>query len=282
MLTVRTIAALRARRQELWRRGHTVAFVPTMGALHEGHLALVDRGRELADEVWVSIFVNPTQFAAGEDFTRYPRDEERDGGLLAGRGVALLFAPEVKEIYPRPGVVTVDAPPLTAGLCGAHRGGHFQGVLLVVAKLFNIVQPEVAVFGAKDYQQALLIRRLVDDLCFPVRVEVVPTVREADGLAMSSRNAYLDPQQRRAATVLHRALAAAAAQVQAGERRGPALEAAIAAVVAGEPAVTLQYAAAVDPETLQPRPSIMRRVLLTAAVVVGSARLIDNILVEVQ
>jgi len=282
MLVVRTIAAVRARRQQLWRTGLKVAFVPTMGALHEGHLALVDRAKTLADEVWASVFVNPTQFTAGEDFTRYPRDEERDARLLAERGVALLFAPEVKEIYPRPSIVTLDAPALAAGLCGAHRPGHFQGVLLVVAKLFNIVLPEVAVFGAKDYQQALLIRRLADDLCFPVRIEVVPTVRETDGLAMSSRNAYLNGEQRRAATVLSRALAAAAARVRAGERNGAALEAAIAGTIAGEPRAHLQYAAAVDPDTLAPLAVVERRVLLAVAALVGPARLIDNLLVEVE
>ncbi len=282
MLLVRTIAAVRARRQELWRRGQRVAFVPTMGALHEGHLALVDRARSLADEVWASIFVNPTQFTAGEDLSRYPRDEERDARMLAGRGVTLLLAPDVKEIYPRPAAVTLDAPALTAGLCGTHRPGHFQGVLLVVAKLLNIVQPEVALFGAKDYQQALVIRRMVEDLCIPVRIDVAPTVREADGLAMSSRNAYLDPGQRRAAAVLSRALAAAADRMRAGERSGAALEQVIAATVASESRAELQYAAAVDPDTLQPLPLVGRRVLLAAAAVVGPARLIDNLTVEVE
>lgn len=282
MLILRTAAAVRARRQELLRRGATVAFVPTMGALHAGHLSLVERARKRADEVWVSIFVNPTQFVAGEDYHRYPRDEERDARLLAEAGVALLFAPEVKEIYPSPSVTVVDAPALTGGLCGAHRPGHFQGVLLVVAKLFNIVQPEVALFGAKDFQQALLIRRLVEDLCFPVAIEVLPTVREEDGLAMSSRNAYLDPEQRRAATVLSQALAAAAARVQAGERDGATLESTIAAVVAAQPAVRLQYAAAVDPETLTPLARVTRRVLLAVAATLGPARLIDNLLVEVE
>lgn len=282
MLLVRTVAAVRARRQELSRRGGRVAFVPTMGALHEGHLALIDRARGLADEVWVSIFVNPTQFTAGEDFSRYPRDEGRDAQLLRERGVTLLFAPEVKEIYPRPASITLDIQTLTAGLCGAHRPGHFQGVLLVVAKLLNIVQPDVALFGAKDYQQALVIRRMVEELCIPVRIEVVPTVRAADGLALSSRNAYLDPDQRRAATVLWRALAAAAAQVRAGERRAAALEQVIATTIAGEPLATLQYAAAVDPDTLEPLPMVHRRVLLAVAAVVGPARLIDNLVVEVK
>lgn len=282
MLLARTISAVRARRQELSRSGRRVAFVPTMGALHEGHLALIDRARALADEVWASIFVNPTQFTAGEDFSRYPRDEERDAQLLRERGVTLLFAPEVKEIYPRPASTTIDIPTLTAGLCGAHRPGHFQGVLLVVAKLLNIVQPEVALFGAKDYQQALVIRRMVEELCIPVRIEVVPTVRAADGLALSSRNAYLEPEQRRAATVLSRALAAAAAQVRAGEHRAAALEQVIATTLAGEPHVTLQYVAAVDPDTLEPLPMVRRRVLLAVAAIVGPARLIDNLVVEVE
>jgi len=170
MLIVTTKEAVRARRQELWRQGVRVAFVPTMGALHEGHLALVRRARELADEVWVSIFVNPTQFGPGEDFQRYPRNLERDIELLQQERVQLLFAPEVKEMYPRPPQVVLELPELAAHLCGAHRPGHFRGVALVVAKLFNIVQPEVALFGAKDFQQARLVQRMVEDLDFPVRI----------------------------------------------------------------------------------------------------------------
>ncbi|HPC84401.1 MAG TPA: pantoate--beta-alanine ligase [Thermoanaerobaculaceae bacterium] len=282
MLLITTIAGVRARRRELWQQGRTVAFVPTMGALHEGHLRLVDRARELADEVWASVFVNPTQFGPGEDFERYPRDLERDRALLAGRGVALLFAPGVKEMYPRPPATVIDLPELASGLCGAFRPGHFRGVALVVTKLLAITQPEWAVFGAKDWQQAAIIRRLVEDLDVPVRVEVAPTVREPDGLAMSSRNAYLGPDERRAATVLARALRAGEAAIAAGERDGEAVRQAVAAVVAAEPLAQLQYAAVVDPDSLQPLSRIDRRALLALAVHIGTTRLIDNLLVEVS
>jgi pantoate--beta-alanine ligase len=281
MLVITTIAGARSRRRELWRQGRTVALVPTMGALHAGHLALLDRARERADEVWATVFVNPEQFGPGEDFERYPRDLERDRELLEQRGVALLFAPAVKELYPRPPATRVDVPALVSGLCGAHRPGHFAGVALVVTKLLNITQPEVAVFGAKDYQQAQVIRRAVADLDIPVRIEVVPTVRELDGLALSSRNAYLDEAQRRAATVLAHALERAAEAFVAGEREGPALERILADEVAGEPLAALQYAAAVDPETLLPLGSPAHRALLALAVTVGATRLIDNRLVEV-
>jgi pantoate--beta-alanine ligase len=280
MLLVTTIAAVRARREELARAGKRLAFVPTMGALHEGHLALVRRGRELADEVWASVFVNPAQFGPGEDLASYPRDLEGDRAMLEREGAALVFAPSAREIYPRAAATTIDLPALTAGLCGAHRPGHFQGVALVVAKLLNIVQPQVAVFGAKDWQQATVIRCLVEDLNVPVEIEVVPTAREANGLARSSRNAYLAPEERRAAAVLHRALQKAAQAARSGLRPGAALEAILAAEVASEPRARLQYAAAVDPDTLHPVATIQGRVLLALAVFLGGTRLIDNLLVE--
>ncbi len=282
MLVVSTVAGLRARREELRRLGRRIALVPTMGALHEGHLSLVRHARGLADEVWVSVFVNPTQFGAGEDLASYPRDLEGDRAHLEAEGASLLFAPAEKEVYPRPREVVVDLPGLAASLCGAHRPGHFRGVALVVTKLFNMVQPDVAVFGAKDFQQAVIIRRLVDDLAMPVRVEVAPTVREPDGLAMSSRNRFLSETARRRATVLSRALARAAAAVAAGERRGAALEALMAAAVGEETDVRLQYAAAVDPETLRPAATVGARVLLALAAHVDGTRLIDNTLVEVS
>lgn len=281
MLAVTTIAAVRARREELARTGERLAFVPTMGALHEGHLALVRRGRELADEVWASVFVNPTQFGPSEDLASYPRDLERDRALLERGGAALLFAPSNREIYPRPGATVIDVPELTAGLCGVHRPGHFRGVALVIAKLLNIVQPHVAVFGAKDWQQAAVIRRMVEDLHILVQIEVHPTVREEAGLARSSRNAYLSPEERRAATVLSRALREAAHAVRRGETRGAALERILAAQVGREPGARLQYAAAVDPDTLQPVTTVEGPVLLALAVHVGSTRLIDNLLTEV-
>lgn len=280
MLVVTTIAGVRARRQELWRQGKTVAFVPTMGALHQGHLSLVRRGRELADEVWASVFVNPTQFGPGEDFERYPRNLERDVELLAQEGAVLVFAPSVKEMYPRPPEVHMALPHLSSHLCGAHRPGHFSGVALVVAKLFNIVQPEVALFGAKDFQQAVIIRRMVEDLNFPVRVVVVPTVREADGLAMSSRNTYLSETERQHALALWHALTVARTAVEGGERGGSQLEKLMLATLHQYPGVKPQYVAAVDPETLEPVEHIQSRVLLAVAALVGSTRLIDNLLVE--
>jgi pantoate--beta-alanine ligase len=280
MLVITTIAGVRARRSELERTGTRLAFVPTMGALHEGHLELVRRGRELADEVWASVFVNPTQFAPGEDFERYPRDLERDRALLERAGATLLFVPSVKELYPRRSATLIDLPELAAGLCGAHRPGHFRGVALVVAKLLSIVQPHAAVFGAKDWQQAAIVRRMVEDLCLPVRVEVVPTVREDDGLARSSRNAFLASDERRAAAVLARALSRAADALRAGEHRADSLEALLAAEVAREPLARLQYAAAVDPDTLEPVATIGGRVLLAVAAHVGATRLIDNIVME--
>jgi pantoate--beta-alanine ligase len=282
MLVVTTVAAVRSRREEAARLGRRIALVPTMGALHAGHLSLVALARESADEVWVSVFVNPTQFGPGEDFDAYPRDLERDRAQLAQAGAALLFAPSTREIYPRPAATVVDLPGLTGGLCGAHRPGHFQGVALVVAKLLGIAQPHVAVFGAKDCQQAAVIRRLVADLAIPTEIVVAPTVREDDGLAMSSRNAYLTPDQRRAATVLFRALSAAAETARGGERTGRELEAIMAATVAGEPLARLQYTAVVDPATLEPLGAVEGRALLAIAAHVGTTRLIDNLLLEVK
>ncbi|HVN75632.1 MAG TPA: pantoate--beta-alanine ligase [Thermoanaerobaculaceae bacterium] len=281
MFVATTVSGVRARRSELDRTGARLAFVPTMGALHEGHLALIRRGRELADEVWASVFVNPTQFAPGEDFDRYPRNLERDRELLAEVGASVLFAPSLREIYPRPSATVVDLPELSAGLCGAHRPGHFRGVALVVAKLLNIVRPHVAVFGQKDWQQAAIVRRMADDLSLDVRIEIHPTERESDGLARSSRNAYLAPEERRAAAVLHRALRKAAIAVESGERSGRALEEAVASEVADEPRARLQYVAVVDPDTLAPVATVRDRAVVALAVYVGATRLIDNIRVEV-
>ena len=282
MLSITTIAGVRARRQEAARLGTRIAFVPTMGALHDGHLSLVRRGRELCDEVWASVFVNPSQFGPGEDLAAYPRTLERDRELLAEAGATLLFAPTAKQIYPRPPAVAIDLPALAGGLCGAQRPGHFQGVALVVAKLLNIVQPHVAVFGAKDYQQVAVVQQLVTDLNFPTEIAVVETMRESDGLALSSRNAYLSGAERHAAGVLYRALTAAADAVARGERSGPALERLLAATVAAEPLARLQYAAAADPKTLAPVVTVGRRLLLAVAAHVGTTRLIDNVVVEVR
>ncbi len=280
MDTVTTLAGARTRREADREAGRSVAFVPTMGFLHEGHLALVRRARRLGDSLWVSIFVNPTQFGPGEDFERYPRDPERDAALLAAEGVDVLFAPTVEEMYPTEPVVRIGFSGLDEVLCGASRPGHFAGVGLVVAKLFNIVEPHVAVFGQKDAQQALLVRRLVEDLSFPLRIEVAPTVREPDGLAMSSRNTYLSPAERAAAPVLHRALAAARDAIVAGERNPAAVEALLRGRVEAEPLARLDYAACVDARTLRRPERISGPVLLALAAFFGTTRLIDNLPVE--
>lgn len=272
-----TITGVRGRRRCERDAGLRAALVPTMGFLHDGHLSLVRRARELADRVWVSVFVNPTQFGPGEDFDRYPRNLDRDLGLLRDVGVDAVFAPDTEEMYPRPPVVEISFSGLEGVLCGASRPAHFSGVGLVVSKLLNIVQPDVAVFGQKDAQQAILIRRLVTDLDMPVTIEVAPTVREADGLAMSSRNAFLSPAERRAAPVLYRALRGAADSIAAGERVPARLTAAMRATVAAEPSVELEYAECVRQSDLSVPDHVDSPVLLTIAARLGSTRLIDNL-----
>ncbi len=272
-----TIAEARERRRLDREKGRSVGLVPTMGALHAGHLSLVETAHAHAPSVWASVFVNPTQFAPGEDFERYPRDLDRDAELLRAAGVSVLFAPSTEEMYPRPPVVEVGFGRLEEVLCGAHRPGHFAGVGLVVAKLLNIVRPDVAIFGQKDAQQALLIRRLAADLDFPVEVVVSPTVREPDGLAMSSRNAYLSESERRAAPTLYRALRAGAAAVEGGERDPRRVERVIASVVSAEPLLRLEYARCLDAEDLTVPVPIAGSVLLALAAHAGSTRLIDNV-----
>lgn len=260
------------------RAGRRVALVPTMGALHEGHLALLDRARSLADWVAISVFVNPLQFGPGEDLERYPRDLERDTALARGRGVDLVFAPSAAEMYPG-GAPRTNVVPVRGAerLCGAARPGHFAGVLTVVAKLFGIVAPDVAVFGRKDYQQATLIRRMVLDLDIPVDVDVAPTVREPDGLAMSSRNAYLAPAERDAAASLARALRAARERFLAGERRAETLESAARAEMERAGA-RVEYVEVVEPDTLEPLAEARTGAVVALAARVGSTRLIDNTL----
>jgi pantoate--beta-alanine ligase len=270
-VVVDTIAGMRS---ALAGRG-PVALVPTMGALHEGHLALVDRAREVAPTVVVSIFVNPTQFGANEDLGSYPRDLAGDLAKLASRGVEFVFAPDAGEMYPDGRTqVTVSGGPVASLFEGRSRTGHFDGVLTVVAKLLHIVQPSHVLFGQKDAQQLFLVQRMVRDLDLPVTVEPVETVRADDGLALSSRNRYLDPDQRRAAVALSRALEAAAS---AADRGVDAAVAAAQAVFAGDDIVKLDYLAVVDPRTFRPVDDGHRgaaRVLLAAQV--GPARLIDN------
>lgn len=277
MRTIDQVVAMQAWSREVrGRDAARIALVPTMGALHAGHLSLVEIARRHADTVVASVFVNPTQFDRADDFARYPRDLERDGALLASAGVDVVFAPVAAEMYPPGAQTSVSVERLAEPLCGAHRPGHFRGVATVVLKLFHIVQPHVAVFGEKDYQQLALIRRMVRDLHVDIDVVGAPIVREDDGLAMSSRNRHLDPAERAAALCLVRALDAAEACVAAGERDTVALVDAATAVIAREPRARAEYVVAVDPETLAPAAEISGPVVLALAVWIGSTRLIDN------
>jgi pantoate--beta-alanine ligase len=273
MKIVTTIPELRAVRAEL---AEPVGFAPTMGYLHEGHLSLVRWARAECASVAVSIFVNPTQFGPNEDLANYPRDLERDLALLEPEGVDLVWTPTPEVMYP-PGFQTwVTVEKITQPLEGALRPGHFRGVTTVVTKLFTGVMPQKAYFGQKDAQQARVIEQMTRDLNLPVDIVVCPIVREQDGLAMSSRNTYLDPEQRRAATVLYRGLLAAREAFEAGERDGERLRGVVAETVASEPLAELQYVSCADLETLQELDSVSGRALLSMAVFVGKTRLIDN------
>jgi pantoate--beta-alanine ligase len=255
----------------------TVALVPTMGALHDGHRALLQAARAAANSVVVSIFVNPLQFGGGEDLDRYPRTFDADLELCAGEGVDLVFAPSTSQVYPEPPMVTVSAGALGDVLEGAHRPGHFDGVLTVVLKLFQLVTPQLAFFGTKDAQQLVLIRRMVTDLDVPVQIVAVPTVREPDGLALSSRNRYLSPVDRRAALSLSRALRAGTDAATSGAA-APAVHTAAARVLGDEPALHVDYLALVDPDTLADlSPAATGPALLAVAARVGATRLIDNV-----
>jgi pantoate--beta-alanine ligase len=275
MRVVHTIAEARAVRRAL---PGTWGFVPTMGYLHEGHLSLIRRARAENDRVAVSIFVNPTQFGPHEDYARYPRDLERDLRLLEPLGVDLVFVPSVEEMYP-PGFQTwVVVEEVSRPLEGASRPGHFRGVATVVAKLFHILQPDRAYFGQKDAQQTVVIRRMVQDLNIPVEIVICPTVREPDGLAMSSRNTYLNPEERRSATVLFRALQMAKARYEAGERDAERLREAMREVIRAEPLARIDYVSVAHPETLQELERVEGPALLSLAVYIGTTRLIDNLM----
>jgi len=277
MRTIRTIGELRDVLRSERANGRSIGLVPTMGAFHKGHVSLMERARAETDVVVVSLFVNPTQFGPSEDLTAYPRDEARDATIAEAAGVDVLFAPSVEEVYPDSFQTTVSVVggALVDSLEGAHRPGHFDGVATVVTKLLNMVQPDVAFFGQKDAQQALIVRRVVRDLDIPVRIEVCSTVREPDGLAMSSRNAYLAPAERERAVALRRALDAAEQAVAAGERDAAAV--AVAARGAMEPyGVEPEYLTLVAADTLAPVDQIDGEILVALAARVGRARLIDN------
>jgi pantoate--beta-alanine ligase len=279
MKTLRTVADLRAHLKAERQNGRTIGLVPTMGAFHAGHVSLMERAKQETDVVVVSLFVNPTQFGPSEDLAAYPRDEARDAALAAAAGVDVLFAPPVEEVYPHGFQTTVTVGALAEPLEGAQRPGHFDGVATVVTKLLNTVGPDVAFFGQKDAQQALIVRRVVRDLDMPVRIDVCPTVRESDGLAMSSRNAYLAPAERERAVALRRALDAAERAVAAGERDAGAV--ATAAQRAMEPyGVEPEYLALVASDSLRPVDRIDGEILVALAARVGPARLIDNTLIK--
>jgi pantoate--beta-alanine ligase len=258
------------------RRGETIAFVPTMGFLHEGHLTLMREGRKRASLLASSLFVNPTQFGPNEDFSRYPRNFEADCAMMREVPVDVLFSPEPEMMYPRGSQTWVEVTEMTQGLCGAHRPGHFRGVTTVVAKLFNIVKPHIALFGEKDYQQLRTIQRMVEDLNFDIEIVPVPTVREPDGLAMSSRNAYLTPDQREKALSLSGALKAAGSRFKAGARDPRELVQAARDWLAKTPGVEVEYVEAVDAKTLENMNGIDRPIVVAIAARVGMTRLIDN------
>lgn len=277
MDVVVTLEELRQKRAGL---PEPVGFVPTMGYLHAGHLSLVERARQECASVVVSIFVNPTQFGPNEDLAKYPRDLPRDLSMLQEAGVDLVWTPTPEEMYPPNFQTWVTVEHLAAPLEGAHRPGHFRGVTTVVTKLFNAVQPHKAYFGQKDAQQAAVIRQMTRDLNFPIEIVVCPTVREADGLAMSSRNTYLNPEERRAATVLFRALSAAEAAYRQGERDAETLRRIVRQVIESEPLARLQYVSCADFETLQELEQVEGKALLSLAVFIGQTRLIDNFILE--
>ena len=271
------IDEMRAVRRAARSDGKTIALVPTMGALHEGHMSLVRAARAQCDLVVVSIFVNPLQFGPKEDLSKYPRNFDGDRELLNQHGVDVIFAPSVEEMYPAGAVTYVTVEGLSDKLCGRSRPGHFRGVTTVVSKLFNIVEPDRAFFGQKDAAQSTIIARMVRDLNLPVQVVVCPIVRESDGLAMSSRNAYLDAPQRKSALVLQRSLLEVQERFGQRERKVDALIEAGKQIFAQEPSVQLDYFEIVDPGTLQPVNDFSRPVLVAVAAFVGKARLIDNV-----
>ncbi len=256
--------------------GRTIALVPTMGYLHDGHASLMREGRKRADLLVASIFVNPTQFGAGEDLDAYPRDLERDTRIAAVAGVDLIFAPKASQMYPAGYQTYVNVEDISLPLCGASRPGHFRGVTTVVAKLFNIIMPHVALFGKKDFQQLAVIRRMATDLNMDVDIVGMPIVREPDGLAMSSRNSYLSPEERRAALCLSRAIAEARKLFAAGDRESGGVKDAVAAIVAAEPLAVPEYIDIRDGDTLEEVTRAGSNTLLALAVRIGKTRLIDN------
>ncbi len=281
MLVVQKVREMQDRMGQLKSDGRSAGLVPTMGFFHEGHLSLM-RAARANDVVVVSLFVNPTQFGPSEDFAAYPRDLDRDLEMAASVGVDMVFHPEPEEMYPEPFRTYVDVEGVTSGLCGRSRPGHFRGVATVVAKLFHIIPADRAYFGQKDAQQVAVIRQMVRDLNLDIEVVACPIIREPDGLAMSSRNAYLGEAERQAATVLYRSLKEAERLVEAGERRAPEIEVAVRRVFAGEALAQLEYIEVCDNIMLKPIPQLGGTVLVAVAAKIGRSRLIDNMLLKVE
>ncbi len=279
MQIVTHISEMQSLASTLRKEGRTIGFVPTMGFLHEGHLSLMQRARNECDSAVVSIFVNPTQFGPGEDFERYPRDEDGDRMKCQSAGADILFMPPAEEMYPEKPAVFVDVEGITGRLEGAVRPGHFRGVATVVAKLFHIVKPHTAFFGQKDYQQCAVIKRMVRGLDFDVKIAVLPTVREPDGLAMSSRNSYLSADERRSAAAIYRALSAAEQLARAGATEPEKLRNKMRAVLAEEKKITIDYVEVVDSESLEPLATLGNKAVILAAVRLGRTRLIDNLVI---
>ena len=279
MQVVRKIEGMQEISDRLRQEDKRIGFVPTMGYLHEGHLSLVRKAKDLCDSVVVSIFVNPTQFGPGEDFERYPRDEEGDKSKLEQEGVDFLFIPEIRDMYLLGYQTYVDVTEVSKGLCGDFRPGHFRGVATVVAKLFDLVKPHVAIFGEKDYQQLLVIKRMAKDLNFDIKIIPGRTVREEDGIAMSSRNTYLSPEARKKATVLYRSLRKGKELFDSGERDVSTLSQTIRKEIESEEDVTLQYVEIRDAETLERIERVNRPAAIAVAAIIGSVRLIDNIII---
>ncbi|UCG47897.1 MAG: pantoate--beta-alanine ligase [Phycisphaerales bacterium] len=280
MQVAETISSVRKAVKAAHRRSKTIGFVPTMGALHVGHLSLIEAAKKDCDYVIVSIFVNPTQFGPGEDFQKYPRPLEKDLDMCRKAGVDLVFAPAPAEMYKSGNITWVTVEKLTDPLCGRSRPGHFRGVTTVCAKLFNIVGPDLAYFGQKDAQQAIVIRRMVEDLNMPLQIVICPTAREPDGLAVSSRNKYLNADQRKDAAALYRSLEKCRRMVEAGTTDTAALAAEMRKTLGEFPAIEIEYLSIVDAETLEDTDRIAGRALVALAARLGPARLIDNIIVE--
>ncbi len=280
MKIIKTIPEMQRTADDFHRQGKIIGLVPTMGYLHEGHLQLVRMLRPQCDVLVISIFVNPIQFAPTEDLDRYPRDFERDEQLCRSEKVDIIFYPENLEMYPQPFHTFVNVEKLSEGLCGASRPGHFRGVATVVAKLFNIVKPQLAIFGEKDYQQLMVIKQMVKDLNFDIAIHSAPIVREADGLAMSSRNKYLSPEERKAAPLIYQSLLTARTLCQQGMDDPEEITEKMISVLQKIPRLKIDYISFVDSQTLRPVTKIKGEVLVALAVYIGQTRLIDNIIIH--